>query len=965
MAILSTPKIVTSSTAAFNPYCPRSDRLVYALPLVAGSGSGLQNFGRGDTFNPGYPSDLDGGASIGGTPSWVTSGVEAPYVQCGVGGCWIQAYVASAEVELFAWTVLIRFKLPTETPDEFPLVMQHGSGLDRLKIQLSIEGNPGVITVMHWVGGVEHTLLFAEVDTSEWQTLVIRGGPRGLKGWRLGGGDPEEDATDTGAWVIENGDTLLVGGLGGDGQSVGVRDFAFWDVELEDREVERVLSDSSLYSRPIPDKEDAFSTCAGAVVGRVTTGGATLRMVLGLGEEGVEELPSPASNIGWKANYSDRFGGALATVGPSYASAVGDVSQPLDLVITGLDPDTTHYYRAWWTVDGGTTWHPVPQGLQRFKTLASQGATGAGPSILVGVGSDSHNGAGVVDPHGFGGAVVTSTQVLDAWELAKTVLEGRVALATNEVGRDMDLRTEPGLVFLLGDEFYTDTPNTAGQEDWRWAKAKKASDVGDQLWQLQAAAGGCRGIGNHDGEEGFLQNSNLGTDVACQKQGTLIRKRYFPNPTDSTYEEGGENEGDPSIDDELSWLPGNVEPFSSYPGGYAGYLGDYVIDAGGENASPLQNYYALTSGSALLVMLDVGRYQEPGDPGEAIGAGGQHWRTSATGQLGAPQWAWLEGVLRGSRARFKIVIEHSRIGGQSIGVIGRPGSYYKRGQGVWVPTAEDRRLHRLLVETGVTLVVGGHDHRFSIGWANGVCYVTAPTMAGVQCYGSGWHGDDGWTALEDSYGSAFSRGADPHTGEAGSLREVGVKDTIQAMGYLLLEVTGQRLTVKLRQATCTRTDQGGGAGLVETPIYTMERLVADQASTPVSEVVDVGERPVDVPYAADDDDLTDGWWDAPPTNEKPSADQGPYGQEESYGGTEVTLNGTGDDGTQVWNVPRELISYGMVPRGLAHGGRSQPRKDGWGMGGRGGAGAAGWHRRRRGRAAQWVARRTTVALGGR
>src|SRR5262249_33293124 len=174
---------------------------------------------------------------------------------------------------------------------------------------------------------------------------------------------------------------------------------------------------------------------------------------------------------------------------------------------------------------------------------------------------------------------------------------------------------EPDFALFLGDESgvyaTSDKPGFMSQERAfeRW-----------EIWRVAASPFLARVpsllvVGNHEGEAGFYRwhAEKDAAPAAYQRWGTIARKRYCPNPLPETAPEGGENE---------SWV------------------GDAKDEATGGaddgNRSPLQNYFAWTWGDALLAVLDVHRYTNPGG---ATPSRPEEW------SLGAAQLKWLDGVL--------------------------------------------------------------------------------------------------------------------------------------------------------------------------------------------------------------------------------------------------------------------------------------------------------------------------------
>jgi predicted phosphodiesterase len=172
-------------------------------------------------------------------------------------------------------------------------------------------------------------------------------------------------------------------------------------------------------------------------------------------------------------------------------------------------------------------------------------------------------------------------------------------------------------------------------------------------------------LGNHDGERGDreeMANWSLG-----------MRQKFFPNPTD-----------------------GNDK----------------------------HSNYSFEWGNALFVALDpFWATQKRGD---------DNW--SAT--LGEAQYRWLTKTLMNSKAPFNFVFLHHLVGGLGKDVRGRatPAPYmewggknadgsdgFKEHRPGW-----EMPIHQLLVKTGVSAVIHGHDHLFAKEELDGIIYQEVP-----------------------------------------------------------------------------------------------------------------------------------------------------------------------------------------------------------------------------------------------
>lgn len=140
-----------------------------------------------------------------------------------------------------------------------------------------------------------------------------------------------------------------------------------------------------------------------------------------------------------------------------------------------------------------------------------------------------------------------------------------------------------------------------------------------------------------------------------------------------------------------------------------------------EGGSPGQDYYALTWGDALLVVLNVMSYTEvPLLLDYPMGVP-EDWT------LGPEQLAWLETTLADSSARWKFLFIHHAVGGAA-------GDYantiYGRGGGLAANVGEQAYVHDLMVTHGVQTFFYGHDHVFTDMVVDGVHY-SLPGSAGA------------------------------------------------------------------------------------------------------------------------------------------------------------------------------------------------------------------------------------------
>lgn len=306
------------------------------------------------------------------------------------------------------------------------------------------------------------------------------------------------------------------------------------------------------------------------------------------------------------------------------------------------------------------------------------------------------------------------------------------------------LAESPDFVVLMGDEAgiarqrYEEEPRTQEEASAFWAAWR------EEMSGLLAAVPSFLVLGNHEGEGGFERAAPRPSGIAhLQRWGTVARRQYFLNPLPHTYPEGAEDGGSDRTDS-----------------------GD---------GSALQNYFAWSWGDALFVVIDVHRYTriDQAPPTEP-----DHW------SLGEAQWAWLERVLASSNKRWKLVLAHHVLGGYRWGVRGdeeRPAYAYGRGGARYATVGEQRRLSRLMQDTGARFFFYGHDHVFAYQpWEN-LHYVCCgrPTWLSSE-----WWNTPGW---REAYGRHDTR--DPH-------------DFYAALGYTRLTIGPSALRIEfIRTAT--------------------------------------------------------------------------------------------------------------------------------------------------------------------
>lgn len=360
--------------------------------------------------------------------------------------------------------------------------------------------------------------------------------------------------------------------------------------------------------------------------------------------------------------------------------------------------------------------------------------------------------------------------------------------------------------------------------------------------------------GNHEDEEGYFQRGYNGSVFPLQMLATTARKIMLPMPTHLTHPEGGENEGMPTLDNDLDWLP-PVNSIGADGTIYDGvYRQNFCIGSRGLNGSPLENYYSFTWGDAQFWILDPFRYTLPGDP-QPNGNIGNKFRANRPWRLGDKQWEWFERTLAESQAKWKFACLHHLLGGYIP-----PGEDpYGRGSGREVgedKTLEEWRFHLTCLRHRFTGVIKGHDHKFAVYVhpIGGLRYITLPTPSAQNLTTAS---TNGWNSQQfnDSYGFANRLGQNIP----------GMERMHNALGCAVLKVRPDRCWVEFDNTSITLTNSG--VAPYQRPAW-KERWISEEI-TPQANLarVEDGAVPNTVAFVAlSEDTPTDGgpgkeWWD--------------------------------------------------------------------------------------------------------
>lgn len=220
-------------------------------------------------------------------------------------------------------------------------------------------------------------------------------------------------------------------------------------------------------------------------------------------------------------------------------------------------------------------------------------------------------------------------------------------------------------------------------------------------------------LGNHEGERKHHFNYPIPPPDNLPVNGTLARKKYYPNPYPNTF-----------------------------------YSGNTAIEAYGVDKP--ENYYAWEWGDALFVILDPYRYDSRSDT--SAKPGGWDWT------LGIQQYSWLKNTLETSAAKYKFVFAH-HVRGEGRGGVTNALLYewggYQSATGTTGnnfnfpqrrPTAEGwtKPIHQVFKDNKVSAFFQGHDHVFAHEMLDSIVYQSVP-MAADSTY------EIGFLANADSY----------------------------------------------------------------------------------------------------------------------------------------------------------------------------------------------------------------------
>lgn len=879
-------------SATRNKFCLMTGRMISGFAFTEGTGNTLTNLGLGNTLGSSWPNM--GNGTIVGTANWQTDADGSPFLR--LDGEYVQAYLATADTTLSRGCLVVK-----HTPTANGTLVHNGVALaavKHFKILVSIiEDQASYAVAIRDTDGVLYSSASITVTAGVAHSILFSWGERGLT-LAVDKYDPADssctfvDAAQTKPIYLVNTKYLLLQatqtGVSGQGDWYS---WALFDGQPQsEREYHDLICDPELPFRPPPSRT-TIAPVASPDVGRIKETSCSILHNTGRGVAG--SLPS--TSVGVRAYFStDRYT-VMDDASPVSASisANTDVQEPMIIEKTGLTAGTRYYYHREWT-DNGSTWHPFPTGFGTFRTMPSTGASCKTASI-----SDDHTGAyqaiqGIY-PYPAEG-YLPETHGFDI-ELFKLIPPTSVSLSSfyysYECCLDIYNDADPvDWVIYLGDHWYH-AEYVSGTGDWDADAAECVSVIKDIFYLAGLTGGNIFVNGNHDVARGdFVDKSN----IAKQKIATLIWKKYNLNPTGTTYSEGGENEGIPTITSQLSW---QWQLSAEHD---ADWRRTYVLDGGGdtaiENGSPLMNYFAFTWGDALLVFLDTHRYS---------------FIDGATvGTLGSPQQEWFFGVLSNSDAKWKQVNAHSMVSGAVS---------YQWGSGIDVGILgdEEAEVHNRMRSARVTEYRQGHCHTFGLVEKDSLYYTTNLSPSSLSFV----LGNNNIMALQ--FGTAESEGTQLYGGSAGSGTARGIVKRLYVMGYIITTWDADSYSISVRLTSASR-DMPGDDVMTNTPVFS-ERYAGLSGLTSTSQNVTLPEIPRNVTFIIPDSELTalgSDWWthsnlenapdDVSPGHNYRLVDPvGDYSQEQDQSSTVIAEHASTQDGSvRVFATPMTIFTADLA-----------------------------------------------------
>lgn len=394
-----------------------------------------------------------------------------------------------------------------------------------------------------------------------------------------------------------------------------------------------------------------------------------------------------------------QYGTASGTYSSTTPVQTAKATTPLNIMLSGLAPNTRYYYRLQYAPLSATTFNARPE--HSFITARPAGT----PFTFV----------VQADPH----------------------LDNNSNTSVYQLTLQNELKDQPDFLIDLGDTMLTDKLNTSGEPiGTSGPNCNGGPTAAGVLTRAQlhrsfydlitGSVPLFLTLGNHEGEWGANLN---GTSQNYALWDTQYRNMYFPTPAPDGFFSGDSQQYD---------VNGSV----CVPG--------ESITCG---LGLRRSYYSWTWGDAQFVVLDPYWNQTPDANVNLLGNGKDCCQKGATQTSSAPsiqtdwsltlgdvQYSWLQSTLAGSSAKYKFVFAHNLVGGWNYNGQGAMrggieaakysewGGYNLDGTygfstyrpGMAMP------IHQLLMKYNVTAFFHGHDHFYGHQELDGIHYQEVP-----------------------------------------------------------------------------------------------------------------------------------------------------------------------------------------------------------------------------------------------
>lgn len=705
-------------------------------------------------------------------------------------------------------------------------------------------------------GGGAATSIFAtttwDMGAADWVPIVVRWGERGIM-VDAPGATQGTNAATTGI-VLRNGENIILNSTSG-GTTAGqrVHTFAWWDWQLSDREVRELLADPFLPVRPNLIESDLYQTMhpANPIVGRATSTSLTWQV----GSPPAGDYDAYTKELDWRIKYTRADATVAEDITSTGVLAMSDVDTtgwaevrstsaglPSTITVTGLSAGTLYVWQAEYREDDGTA-QAFPGGIGYATTQRTSGA------FNFAITTDCHQGE----------------------NYAATFARGIDQTGSNAG----DLSTRRGFIsardqlewcFANGCDFTVDAGDAhMGYDHTWWSRVQNDTFKCGSYYQV---------MGNHERTTGYGLEVAFGT-LGNLSNAIVTHRNMTPNPTGTTYSQGGESEGcptDPYTGDNaaaycsgVSWVPGAASCDDAFQTTDTAWdtLGEaetmaathLEYNSAGVNwnaklgnlepacSNGIGNYYAFEWGDALIMVLDPYLYTAVGSATTTMARATPEWT------YGPIQTEWVEDTMAASSKPWKLVFQHMLPGGLIGGANGTAANYYGRGSGAHIGTAAEQWYWDTLRTYGA-IGFKGHDHGFVHTNQGGADLFTVGNFSHASRFpAESWR----WTYPLD-YGNPSMQGSDVPQ----------IVTNRPQWGWGQIDITdASTATYTYRQTIVDQADiDDQSTPDTGTASYRMSGEVGDVLTVDGSGNVTLTETPTDVLVlcdAADGDFLQYGW----------------------------------------------------------------------------------------------------------